>query len=98
MAKISVESGDFGTWLVTHEDGRTILIQNDWDFPGLASTFGWSPSQAGKEGCECRGTDGTIRCPDCGTEVATFIDSACEFLHTLPDDVEDPGFFPEEEN
>ena len=27
----------------------------DWDFPGLASTFGWTP-------CPCGTTDGTIDC------------------------------------
>jgi hypothetical protein len=27
---------------IVNEDGRTILVQTDWDYPGVASTFGWS--------------------------------------------------------
>lgn len=27
------------------DDGRDILIQTDWDYPGVASTFGWSISE-----------------------------------------------------
>ena len=26
-------------------DGRTLLIQSDWDFPGVARVFGWSTRQ-----------------------------------------------------
>lgn len=35
------------------EDGRSILVQVDTDYPGVASTFGWSP-------------DHVQACPDCG--------------------------------
>lgn len=28
--------------LIVAEDGRDILVQSDWDYPGFASTFGWS--------------------------------------------------------
>jgi hypothetical protein len=24
------------------DDGRTVLVQTDWDYPGTASTFGWN--------------------------------------------------------
>jgi hypothetical protein len=34
---------------------KTLCVQSDWDFPGLASSFGW-------ESCECGATDGTIDC------------------------------------
>ena len=27
---------------IVAEDGRSILIQTDWDFPGVANCFGWS--------------------------------------------------------
>lgn len=38
---------------IVAEDGRTILIQTDWDYPGVASSFGWSVAHVQK-------------CPDCG--------------------------------
>jgi len=39
--------------IVDDDTGRTVLIQTDWDFPGVASTFGWS-------------TEFVQRCPECG--------------------------------
>lgn len=39
--KITLSTSDFGCFLIQAEDGRDILIQSDWEFPGLASTFGW---------------------------------------------------------
>lgn len=30
-----------GCLKIVAEDGRDILIQTDWDLPGVASTFGW---------------------------------------------------------
>lgn len=53
--KITLYEGDFGTFRIVAEDGRDLLVQTDWDFPGLASTFGWSP-------CRCGFTDGTVDC------------------------------------
>ena len=42
-----------GGFLITHIDsGRDILIQMYWDYPGLASSFGW-------RACTCGATDGT---------------------------------------
>jgi hypothetical protein len=32
------------------------FIQIDWDYPGLASMFGYVP-------CDCGATDGTVDCP-----------------------------------
>lgn len=40
--KITLERGDRGTYLLVAEDGRDVLVQVDWDFPGTATTFGWS--------------------------------------------------------
>lgn len=37
---ITLQNGDFGTYLVVAEDGQDLLIQTDWDFPGIASTVG----------------------------------------------------------
>lgn len=46
---------------VVADDGRDILIQTDWDFPSVASVFGWSTSEVQK-------------CPECG-HIATVKDS-----------------------
>ena len=41
--RITLLEADCGTFLLRAKDGRTILVQTDWDFPGVAETFGWSP-------------------------------------------------------
>ncbi len=53
--RLTFLEGDCGTFVLRAEDGRSILVQADWDFPGLASTFAWSP-------CSCGATDGTVDC------------------------------------
>ena len=90
--RITVEPERFGCYLITAEDGQDILIQTDWDFPGTARTFGWAP-KPGPDGCQHRGTDGTITCPDCGRTAGSFIAEARDYLDAGPDDVEDPGYF-----
>jgi hypothetical protein len=30
---------------IVNDDGRTLLVQSDWDYPGTASSFGWSLQQ-----------------------------------------------------
>lgn len=42
--KITLEQGDFGTYLIVSDGGADRLVQTDWDYPGVASSFGWSPS------------------------------------------------------
>ncbi len=37
------------------DDANTVLVQSDWDFPGVASSCGFQP-------CECGATDGTVDC------------------------------------
>jgi len=40
---ITLQLGQFGwDYLVVADDGRDLLVQNDYDYPGLATTFGWS--------------------------------------------------------
>jgi hypothetical protein len=39
--------------IIDEQTGRTILIQTDWDYPGVASSFGWSVQRV-------------QRCPECG--------------------------------
>jgi hypothetical protein len=83
---ITLESGQFGwDYIIEHTDGRTVLIQSDWDYPGVASTFGWQP-------CPCGATDGTV---DCRHKTASdMIAEASEYLDdNIGGTVEDPGYF-----
>jgi hypothetical protein len=84
---IRLEQGDFGTFLIVNEEtGKDILIQTDWDYPGVASTFGWVPCHDS--------TDGTVTCPDCGKTPGELISEANEFLReNIGACVEDPGYF-----
>jgi hypothetical protein len=68
-----------------HNPNDSVLIQTDWEFPGLASNFGFIP-------CECGFTDGTV---DCGHKTASqMIADATFFLDSHIDDIiEDPGYF-----
>jgi hypothetical protein len=83
--RIALHEGDCGTFLLVAQSGREILVQTDWDFPGLASIFGWSP-------CSCGATDGTI---DCDHRTAgEMIADAREFLRAhAGDTTDDPGYF-----
>ena len=93
--RICVEPYRFGGYMIYDENDRTVYVQSDWDFPGLAGSFGWSPSGAGSDDCtdECRFTDGTIDCPTCGTLAGRYIESASEFLDGCNSIVDDPGYF-----
>lgn len=91
MSQIHLEHGDFGTYLLINEDtGKDILIQTDWDYPGIASSFGWCPCK------KCGDTDGTV---DCAHRTASeMIQEAREYLDMCCDDpitVDDPGYFLE---
>jgi hypothetical protein len=80
----------FGCYLITDlETEREILIKSDWDFPGVASVFGWSPCH--------RSTDGTIDCQECGKRAGTMIAEAAEYLDGCDGaTAEDPGYFDSE--
>jgi len=74
-----------GNFVLQADDGRDLLIQVDWDYPGVASTFGWSP-------CPCGQTDGTVDCPH--RTASEMIGEAGEFLRDhLGDTADDPGYF-----
>jgi hypothetical protein len=83
--RIAIHEGDCGTFLLVPQRGQKILVQADWDFPGLAVTFGWSP-------CSCGATDGTV---DCDHRVADeMIADARDFLAAhVGDTTDDPGYF-----
>jgi hypothetical protein len=74
----------------------TVLVQTDYDFPGVASSFGWSIAYDGGLCCEHDGTDGTVDCPECGRSAGAFIGAASEWLDYHDGaEVEDPGYFAE---
>lgn len=79
--------------------GRSVLFQTDWDWPSVASLFGWSTEHEfkGKQGAEaCLGsgfTDGTVDCPQCGYKAGQFIASAREWLDDHDGETcENPGY------
>lgn len=79
------------------DEENTILVQTDWDFPGLASTFGWSVKNFQldpQKPCEHPHTDGTVKCELCGAMPGDFISSARDWLENNEGKkVEDPGYF-----
>lgn len=82
---VTLLEGDHGTYLIEAEDGRTVLIQTDWDYPAVASVFGWQP-------CPCGETDGTVDCPH--RTASEMIAEASQFLDAhIGDTAEDPGYF-----
>jgi len=84
--KVTLERGDFGTYLLVAEDGRDILIQTDWDYPATAGNLGWQPC--------CSLTDGTIDCPNGEKTASEMIAEAGEYLDkSIGESFEDPGYF-----
>jgi len=70
---------------IVNDRGESILIQTDWDWPGVASTFGWVP-------CQCGQTDGTVDCPH--RKASEMIQEAGEWIRDhYGMEVEDPGYF-----
>ncbi len=54
---IRLQRGQFGTYVIENLDADgtvagDILAQLDWDYPGIASAFGWSPAWVGTLACE----------------------------------------------
>jgi hypothetical protein len=101
MARITLYSSDFGCYEIARKrrkdyrgpDGATVLVQTDWDYPGVASTFGWRPRK--RRGCAHDGTDGTVDCRGCGLTAGEMIASAGAFLDRIADtgrSADDPGY------
>jgi hypothetical protein len=53
-------------------ESDSVLIQTDWDYPGVANCMGWAP-------CHPE-TDGTIDCPECGVSASSMIMAASEHI------------------
>ena len=96
--RIEIRRGDCNTYLICHVDEngdvdihnekRTILIQTDYEYPAIASLFGWQPCH------NC--TDGTIDCSICGKTTLEAIQEAKEVVeNNIGITVENPGYiFP----
>lgn len=79
---------------VETNDGRSVFVQSDWEYPGIASTFGWSPSQVAHSSCPHDSTDGTVACRACGIKAEKFIAHAYDFLCENEGAIaDDPGYF-----
>jgi hypothetical protein len=90
-----IKENSIGVFDPDNED-NTILIQVDWDYPGIAQSFGWSLTAVQKDGeqCDHSGTDGTITCPECGLTPTDFISAASEWLYENEGIIaDDPGYF-----
>lgn len=85
---VTLSRGQGGLYyLLTAEDGRDVIFQTDWEYPGLASSFGFVP-------CECGATDGTVGCPH--RSASDMISAAADYLDEHDGEaVEDPGYFAE---
>lgn len=92
MGTIILDDAPHGNYEIIHrETGKSILIQVDWDYTGIAQTFGWD--MRGKN-CAHEGTDGTVTCPQCGKTATEFISEAADWLDNhLGTEAEDPGYF-----
>lgn len=81
---------------IVADDGRDILVQQDWDAPGIARTFGWNIGDIVGTIPTCRHphTDGTVDCPDCFLKAGVFIHDARHWLDMHDgESVDDPGYF-----
>lgn len=82
------------------DNGQDRLIQTDWDYPAIASVFGWSVQDCqvdGKGPCQHENTDGTVTCSKCGLKAGDFIAAARKWIVDHDGaEAEDPGYFEEE--
>ena len=62
---------------IVNEDGRSILIQTDWDYPKVAQNFGWSLAEV-------------QRCPECHVLVDPSDVMCQKCSHELRDETPDP--------
>jgi hypothetical protein len=72
---------------ITAENGASVLIQEDYSYPGTAEMFGWRLTEVQNDEndragtpCSHDSTDGTIDCPDCGITASEFIEAARHWL------------------
>lgn len=63
---------------IVNEDGRSLLVQTDWDYPGVAKAFGWS-LRAIQRCPKCRAVlgEGDLMCQACYHDLAKEPDPIC---------------------
>lgn len=84
--------------ILNSTESRSILVQEDHQAPGVASSFGWCVREVGPDHCDHDGTDGSVDCRECGTKAIEFISAAIEYINDHDGDVvEDPGYFEEDD-
>ena len=82
--------------ILNESETRSILVQIDYDAPGVASSFGWSirSVQNKAKKCDHVHSDGTVDCEDCGVTATQFIGSAIEWINENDGaTADDPGYF-----
>ena len=71
-------------------NAKTVLVQVDYDYPGVARSLGWS-------GECCGATDGTVDCKTHRKTATEMIASAYDWiLEHEGEEFEDPGYFEDE--
>jgi hypothetical protein len=87
---------------IENDDGRSVPVNTDWDFPSVARAFGWDMSGVqvmntgyyGLTRCKHHSSDGTVRCDKCGLLPGTFINAAEQWLADNDGaTASDPGYF-----
>ncbi len=84
--------------MLSREDGASILFQTDYDWPAVASNFGWrpekyQPNQSRLSDCPHINSDGTVDCRSCNATAGGFISDAREFLDDHDGEkCENPGY------
>lgn len=86
-----------GKPVVYDGEADTELVQQDWDWPGVAASFGWSPMYVRNVSvptCNHTETDGTIPCPSCHLSAGAFIEAARIWIDNNDGaTTDDPGYF-----
>jgi len=84
--KVTLTRPHTGCFELVASDGQTLFIQSDWDYPSIASNFGFVPCD------RCNATDGTVNCKH--RTASEMISAAYDFLVEHQDQTfDDPGYF-----
>jgi hypothetical protein len=67
----------------SNDPADSVLVQTDWDFPGVAQSAGWSLDMVQGQAIDCDhdSTDGTVDCDGCGLSANEFISAARDWLY-----------------
>ncbi len=85
IVRAKPESKDERIMIGRNEDSTTLFVQTDWEYPGIASAFGW-------QSCHCGLTDGTVSC-DHKTASDMILDAQDYLNKHIGKVVKDIGYF-----